>query len=236
MKRISLILVSAVLFFSCININGITGSGNIVTEKRNAEHFNGIKVSGSIDIEVRNGNVSFAEVEADDNIQSYIITEVKDGIFTARFKSNTSFTNTHAKVYVTALSLQKISVSGSGTVTSVDTIKNNSTVEFNISGSGDIKVYTDAPSIKAHIGGSGNIVLKGRTKNFDGTIQGSGDLKCHDLLAENAIVEIMGSGTAHVFSSVSINAKTRGSGDIFYSGNPASTQIDKKGSGDVKVE
>lgn len=235
MKRIFLILISSVLYTSC-DMNSITGSGNIITEKRTVNHFDGINISGSIDVEVRSGEAVSVEVEADDNILPYIITEVANGMFKARYKSNSSFSNTHAKVYVTVPSLQKISISGSGNISSQDTIKNNNGIEFFVSGSGDIKMLTDAPSVKARISGSGNINLFGRTKNFEGSISGSGDLKCQDLLAENVTIKIVGSGTAHVFSSVSITAKTTGSGDIYYSGNPSITHIDKNASGDIRAE
>ncbi len=77
--------------------------------------------------------------------------------------------------------------------------------------------------------------LHGRCRNFDGNISGSGDLKCKNLLSENATVSIYGSGTAHVFASVHLKASTAGSGDIYYSGNP-STEINKSGSGSVEAE
>jgi hypothetical protein len=214
----------------------ITGSGNIITEKRSVNHFDGVKLSGSMDMEIKEGDVPSVEVEADDNVLPYIVTNVSGGMFSVSYRPNTSFNNAHTKVYVTVPSLKKVSISGSGNITSGDTIKSGDVMEFTINGSGDIKMLADAPSVKARVGGSGNMILAGRTKNFDGSSSGSGDLKCHNLLAENVTVVMSGSGNAHVFSSVSLKAKTRGSGDIYYSGKPAAKQQDKSGSGEIREE
>ena len=80
----------------------ITGNGNIRTEKRNTGNFTGVKTSGSIDVEISNGNAYSVSVEDDDNIFPYIITEVKNGILNVHYKNNTSINNDHAKVYITA--------------------------------------------------------------------------------------------------------------------------------------
>ena len=50
-------------------------------------------------------------------------------------------------------------------------------------------------------------------------------MKCNKLLSENTTAGITGSGTAHVFASVHLVAKVTGSGDIYYSGNPPSPEI-----------
>lgn len=226
-------ILSAFLFCSCDNING---SGHIQTEKRDVRQFDGVLASGSMDIEITNGDNVSVEVEADDNILQYIITEVNDGLLDVHFKPYTSFNNVHVKVYVTAPVLKRLFVKGSGNITSKNTIQNTRSIDTDISGSGDINVTVDAPDVKADISGSGNLSLQGHCKNFDGTISGSGDLKCKNLLSENTTVNIYGSGTAHVFSSVQLKGSIAGSGDIYYGGNPSSTQVNKAGSGSIVSE
>ena len=80
------------------------------------------------------------------------------------------------------------------------------------------------------------LVLNGRTKDFDGKVSGSGDLKCSDLQSENTIIGVSGSGNARVFASVSLKARVSGSGDIYYRGNPSSPEIHTSGSGSVHPE
>ncbi len=222
---------SALITCSC---NSINGSGNIITETRNVNEFDGVQTSGSMDVEIMNGDNTSVKVEADDNVLSYIVTDVHDGLLDVYYKPNTSFSNTHEKIYVTANGLKRLFVKGSGSITSGNTIK-SAMVEAKISGSGDIDAGIDAPEVNADISGSGNLSLKGRCRTFNGNIGGSGDLKCKNLLSENAAINIMGSGTAHVFSSVHLKASTLGSGDIYYSGYP-SIESNKSGSGSVQPE
>ncbi|MEO6328540.1 MAG: head GIN domain-containing protein [Ginsengibacter sp.] len=231
--RYILFILSAFLFCSCDNISG---SGQIQTENRNVGEFDGVQASGSMDIEVTDGNKVSVQVEADDNVLPYILTEVKGGVLEVYYKKNTSFNNVHTRVYVTAPVFTRLLVRGSGNIVSKNTIKSDESIAAKISGSGDINADVDAPEVKAEISGSGNLSLRGRTKIFEGNISGSGDLRCKDLLSENAKIGIAGSGTAHVYASVHLKASTVGSGDIYYSGNPSTPEIHKIGSGNIEPE
>ncbi len=233
MKLILTAILSAIIFCSC---NSISGSGNIKTETRTVDNFDGVKTSGSIDVEVMNAGNQSVKIEADDNILPYIITTVEDGLFNVHYKSNTSFNNSHVKVYVSAPSIKRLIVAGSGSINSTSPLKENGQFDLEVSGSGDINADVDAPKVTADIGGSGSITLQGKTKDFTGTIEGSGDLKANKFLSENTTATVAGSGTAHVFASVHLAAKVAGSGDIFYSGNPSSPQIKTAGSGSVEAE
>ena len=232
MKQLIFAVFSAVIFCSC---QSITGSGNIVTQTRNLHQFDGVRASGSIDIEVINDQSQLVKVEADDNIMPYIITKVEDGMLDVHLKPNFMYHNINAKVYVSAPSLTKLTVAGSGSITSKDVLADNEQIGFKVSGSGDINASVDAPSIIASIGGSGTITLSGKTKDFNCSLTGSGDFKCKNLLSENTTATVTGSGTAHVYASVHLGGKVTGSGDIYYSGHPA-VEIHRTGSGSVQPE
>ena len=232
MKRILIPFLSAIIFCSC---QSISGSGNIVTETRSLHQFNGVRTSGSIDVEVMNDQIQLVKVEADDNIMQYVITKVEDGMLDVHLKPNFNYREINAKVYVSAATLTKLAVAGSGSVTAKDTLGNVDEIECKVSGSGDINAIVNAPTIKASIGGSGTITLHGRTKDFNCSITGSGDFKCSNLLSENTTASITGSGTAHVYASVHLLAKVTGSGDIYYSGHPV-VEIHKTGSGTIEAE
>jgi Putative auto-transporter adhesin, head GIN domain len=238
MKNLSILIAASVLISSCdvITGTGVTGNGNIRTEKRSTGNFNAVKSSGSIDIEINSGDAYSVSVENDDNILQYVVTDVNDGTLDVHYKDGYSINNDHAKVYVTAPSLDKVSVSGSGDITTQSMLKNSRQIEMNISGSGNIKAQVDAPVIDISVNGSGNIGLTGHTKDFTCSISGSGDVNCGALESENATVKIAGSGNAHVFASVHLSATVVGSGDVYYRGNPSSPEIHTSGSGSVQAE
>lgn len=231
MARLLTAIVCSVVLYSC---DSIRGSGNIITETRKINQFNGVKSSGSIDVEVMNDQTQLVKIEADDNVMSYIITKVEDGMLNVYLKHNMSYTDINVKVYVRAPVLTRLAVSGSGSLISNETLTADNHIDLKVSGSGNIDVHADAPSITAGVSGSGTMILGGRTKDLECSVSGSGDLKGRDLLSENTVVHVSGSGSANVFASVSINAKVSGSGDVVYSGNPSNPVIHKSGSGSVR--
>jgi hypothetical protein len=238
MKNLIIFIALSAFISSCNVIDGaaVTGNGNIRTEKRSTGNFNAVKSSGSIDIEVNSGDTYSVSVENDDNILQYVVTDVHDGTLDVHYKDGYSIIDDHAKVYVIAPSLDRLSVSGSGDITSLGLLKNSRQIEMNVSGSGNIKAQVNAPVINISVSGSGNINGTGHTKDLTCSINGSGDLNCGGLESENATVKIAGSGNAHVFASVHLSASVVGSGDVYYRGNPSSPDIHTTGSGSVEPE
>ena len=233
MKNLLLLLFSSMIFISC---ESISGNGNVKDEKRPLSNINTVRTSGSIDVEIANGDTYSLTVEDDENLIPYVVTEVNGGELNIHYKDGFSVMNDHAKVIVTAPTLDKIITSGSGDITTNGVITNNNQIEMNTSGSGDVKANVNAPSIKVTGSGSGDIELSGMTKNFDCSISGSGDIKCSNLKSENAVIHVAGSSDVHVFASVSLKVNVTGSDDVHYSGNPASPEIHITGSGTVEAE
>ena len=185
------------------------GNGNVRTETRNVGDFHGVRTSGSIDVEISNGESFSVSVEDDDNILPIIVTDVKNGILNVHYKDNTSISDDHAKVYVKTPSLDKIVASGSANMILNDVLKSDRAIEVSVSGSGDIRGGLDAPKISTSIGGSGNITLHGRTRDFEGHVSGSGDLKCSDLQSENADVSVSGSGKCACFRECKFKGESK---------------------------
>lgn len=221
------------LFYSC---SMMSGNGNVRKENRNVSDFHSVHSSGSIDVDISNGNGYTVSAEDDDNLLSYLVTEVNGGTLNIHYKDNIMIHHDHAKVYVTAPGLDNVTSSGSANIVMTDVLKNTQKIDFDVSGSGDIKGEVDAPAISLDISGSGNITLRGRTKDFDGTVTGSGDVDCRGLESENTKIDVSGSGNAHVFASVHLSASVSGSGDIYYRGGPQNPEIHKSGSGSVEAE
>lgn len=232
MKYFFFLLLSSVIFVSC---ESVTGNGNVIKENRNVSDFKGVKTSGSIDVEIKNGDQYQVTVQNDENLIPYVITEVRDGVLNIHYKDGYSIMSDHAKVFVTSPSIEKIVSSGSADISGNGVISNSNQLEISTSGSGDVSAEVDAPSVKAISSGSGDITLSGRTKDFECKISGSGDAKCANLKSENAVIRVSGSSDVHVFASVSLKVNVTGSGDVYYGGNPSSPEIHITGSGSVKA-
>ena len=233
MKNLFILIIASICFTSCASVSG---NGNVQDENRDMANIETLKSSGSIDVEIKSGNTYSLVVENDENLLPYVITDVDNGVLNIHYKNGYSIRNDHAKVIVTAPTLHKIISSGSANINSDDVIKSADEIEIRTSGSGDLNLQLDAPSINATGSGSGNISLSGRTKDFQCKVSGSGDIKCANLKSENAQIRVSGSSDVHVFASVSLKVNVTGSGDVHYSGNPPSPEIHIAGSGTVQAD
>ncbi len=93
---------------------------------------------------------------------------------------------------------------------------------FNIAGSGDIQADNlKAPITDARISGSGDIQLKGSVLKAFYRTTGSGEIHADGFKAGEVYAEITGSGKIHCHVTETLSTKVTGSGEIIYSGNPA---------------
>jgi hypothetical protein len=222
--------------FSCrfMGSERISGSGNSSTEDRNTGSFSGVETVGSMNVIVLQGASHAVRLEGDDNLLEYVETEVDGDVLEIRPRRGYNLRpRAGLKIYVTAPYFDKLSITGSGKITSQSKITSPRKMVVDITGSGDIEADVDAPEVNSEITGSGTIRLKGTTKRFTSEISGSGDTFAWDLLSEEAKVEIAGSGNVQLFASKNLNVEIAGSGDVQYKGNP-SVSTSKAGSGTIK--
>ncbi|HEY1871186.1 MAG TPA: DUF2807 domain-containing protein, partial [Chitinophagaceae bacterium] len=74
-------LTAFVLMVACISCDNpfnktVRGNGNISTSERSLSSFKNIRCAGSYDVQLTQGNTSSIKMETDENIQSYIVTDV----------------------------------------------------------------------------------------------------------------------------------------------------------------
>ena len=237
MKLAALLLITfQLILISCnfISDRRIDGNGVSSTQNRSVGDFHSINASGGMDVIVSQGPASSLKIEADENLLQYIETRNEGGSVEIYTRDGFNLDpKAGIKVYATAPDFNDITVSGSGKITSTGKITSSDELNTGVSGSGDIIIEVDAPSVKTHISGSGSSTIKGTTKEFSADISGSGDVRCFDLMSENTEIDIAGSGNAEVYASKSLNVDIAGAGDVRYKGTPTVKQS-IAGSGSVK--
>jgi hypothetical protein len=208
----------------------IKGNGNPVKQDRNVGQYTAVAVSGSMDVWVSPGTTGKITVQADDNLQAYIVTEVKDGTLQIKVKENYSINGKNIKIMVPASQIDAAKVAGSGSIHADQPIASGGKFAASVAGSGDIKFQTAAKDVNASISGSGSIELGGKSERLKVSIAGSGDFKGYNLQTNDAAVSISGSGNVETYASTRIEASIAGSGSVFYKGN-AQTSLKASGSG-----
>lgn len=215
------------------NSKKVKGNGNVTTETRSTEDYDGISVGGSFDVVLVDGKEGNITLNGEENILPYIITEVDGGTLKIRYKKNTNVRTTRKlTVTVTVKEIDQVSLGGSGNISS-DTQLKTDAFKINLGGSGKIKLNLDASNVSASIGGSGDIILSGKTDTLKCSIAGSGSIKAYELKANELNASIAGSGSIRTTVEERIKAKVVGSGSIYYKGKPKYIDSKSVGSGDV---
>jgi Putative auto-transporter adhesin, head GIN domain len=236
MRKTLLIAVLALFVITSCRVFGkrIKGNGTIATDARVLSGFHSVNVSGSIDIYIKQDSSSGVKVITDSNLFEYIETKEEGGILYVDVKGNYNLKPTdNIKVYVSAPLFRKLSASGACDIYSEGMVTGTESIDINLSGSSDAALSLKAPKVTADLTGAGSLKLNGETKDLELDGTGSSTLKCAEMMAENVVVEITGSGNAEVFASVSLDIDVTGSGTVKYKGTPSVNQK-ISGSGTIK--
>uniref|UniRef100_UPI00260E07C1 GIN domain-containing protein n=1 Tax=Chitinophaga sp. TaxID=1869181 RepID=UPI00260E07C1 len=135
-------------------------------------------------------------------------------------------------VHIQSEDYRRVVFSGSGEVTTPDTIRSTQfTADLN--GSGNARLKVDANELRLYLSGSGNIRAEGKSRDYHASIEGSGNIHADAVKTVNANVKITGSGNQSISVSDRLDARITGSGNIRYSGNPPTVNVNISGSGKV---
>jgi hypothetical protein len=163
-----------------------------------------------------------------DNIKMYVNT---DGFWDISYFKNV---RSHAGVtiHISSPYIDYISISGSGSVNSVNSFPDSANIYLKISGSGNIGFNTIANSTESEISGSGEIYLNGNSYDHRIRISGSGSVRAFNFSTSETYVNISGSGSSEVNASGLLDVKISGSGNVYYIGYPQISS-DISGSGGI---
>lgn len=221
------ILFIAALFSSCaIDIlNRANGNRNVVTEDRSAkEDFTKIKVSTGLELYISQGFNNQITVEADENLQDIIITEIQDGVLKIYSEKNIWRAKAR-KIYVTIENLEAIAATSGSDVYANETLKVNNLNISATSGS-DINISVDANTVETNATSGSDIEVSGVSNNHISKATSGASIDAYQLQSKNVTAKVTSGADINVYASESIVAKATSGGDIDFMGNPK--KVDKK--------
>ena len=231
MKKLLVISLSVLVLGAC---RYRSGSGNIITEKRNTGTFTAIAVGGGFEVEIRHSDVTEVTVEADDNLMKYIKTDVADGQLKINL-DNIHVHDAHLKVYLAAPEINDIKASAAANVEVRDELKSGGSIQLHASSGAEIKTVLDAPGIIANASSGGELNLSGHTRDFKATVSSGSSINAKELQSENTNVTASSGASANVHASLQLVAKASSGANITYKG-AANVQKTVNSGGEVEKE
>jgi hypothetical protein len=228
----SLVAITVLLSGCMINVqDSIKGNGHVVKQNRDVSDFNRLKVGSGIDVYLTQGDNYTLEVEADENLQSWIRTEVSGNELHIFTDKSIRFAKTK-KVYVTCKTLERIDISSAGDVTGMTPFKTDK-LDIEMSSAGDLKFEVEASEIDISISSAGNAYLKGNTNVLKADLSSAGDLNAYDLIAKTGEISVSSAGNARVYVTDEASFRSSSAGDIDYRGEPKIREIRTSSAGSV---
>jgi len=235
-KIITLLFV-ATLFNSCAVdlFNRVNGNRNVVTEDRSTkEDFTKIKVSTGLDLYISQGAKNQITVEADENLQDIIITEVNDGILKIYSEKNIWKAKAR-KVYVTIKNLEAITATSGSEVYTNEILKVDN-LNISATSGADIHISVDANTVETTATSGSDIEVSGVSNNHISKATSGASIDAYQLRSKNVTVRVTSGADINVYASESIDAKATSGGDIDFKGSPKKVNKKTSSGGSVSAE
>jgi Putative auto-transporter adhesin, head GIN domain len=224
MKKILILL----LLFS-----GILTSWAQQTEVRQVGSFSGVKSGEAIDVYLKKGDKESVKVEATSIKLSDVITEVSGSYLKIHMRSGIYRSRGTIKVYVTYVSLNKISASSASNVFSEGMIKAN-LMDISVSSAAQIELQIESENLTIDASSAGDIVLEGKAKSLEVEASSAGDVDAYNLESEIVEARASSGGSVKINVTKELDAQASSGGSIRYRGNPLKTNSDSSSGGSVK--
>jgi len=209
----------------------VYGNNHVVKKEREAGRFNGIRVSSGIDVYLKQADKESIQVEADENLHEYIMTEIRDGVLNV-FSDANIMRAEMKRVNVSMKNITSLKTSSAGDIIGETPIKTDK-LELNASSAGDIKLEISVKEVEANISSSGDVTLTGEADILNVDLSSAGDLNAYGLEVREADVSASSAGDADINVSERLRARSSSAGDVNYRGNPKYVDAHSSSAGGV---
>ena len=237
MKTLKLIIAIVALtsFTACnfdINLGQVQGNGNVVTQEREVSDFDQVKGSAGLDVYLTEGSDNKIVVEADENLQEIIETEITNGklhITTAKSIGRSKA----KKVYVTYVNLSHIYASSGADVIGNSVIKNEN-ISLDASSGADLEVEILAKEVFAETSSGADLKVTGKATSLKASASSGSELNARELLVLNCKADASSGGDIIVNVREKLQTEASSGGNIKYYGDPAAVSKNDSRSGSVR--
>lgn len=227
MKKLNIFMMLTALTFSySANAHILAVKSINLRQERTIGEFKGIAAGGPLTIKLTMGSKESLRMEGDAAAIAELTTEIENGILIIKPKTKWNdwsrrYNRATVTVYITAKRITSLTLSGSGSIETLNAINSASELVTTLSGSGSINATANVKSFSGVISGSGALNIKGKTNNSNLSLSGSGSFQGKNFSVDQLSVQVSGSADVYIHVNEKIEAVISGSGSIQYSGNPA---------------
>lgn len=240
MKTIQIIILFIGLSFaitSCSKSKKIKASGDVTTVEKTVLEYSRLDVSHAFDVVV---NYSDTEekvlVEADDNLQEYILVETDGDRLIIRFDRSMHIRGKATlKVHLTTKELHSFDVSGASTVTLNNELETTD-AKVELSGASSFEGTINATTGTFDFSGASESEFSGAIQTVHVEGSGASIVKGYDLIADVMNVDLSGASELRCTVNDELDVKASGASNVRYKGNGVVVYQDLSGASTLRKE
>ncbi len=220
-----------ITFIGCLIIFAIQVVYAQQTDVRNVPAFNGIKVFGAIEVNLKKGNQQKIQIKAFGVDVNKVTTYVDDGLLKIKMQEGI-YNNIDVKVDITYTNLIELNAGGSAKIRVNSAIQQRKLyVDANSGGSIELNVDLEAININLHSGGT--LFIDGTVESQQIKVVSGAQLHALKLKSERINIKSNTGGVAEVYALDSINGSAATGGTIKYNGNPRIVNVKSSLGGNI---
>ena len=213
---------------------GIKGNGKVLKSERQVVNIKSISVSSGFDLILVQDSLEKLTVEADENLQKIIKTDVTQGELKI-YTSEPIYRAKSLKVRVTIKSINSLEASSGADVQSESTLK-FSFINISASSGAEIKLTILSSDIQAKTSSGSDISLSGKSVKLIIHSSSGSDVDAEKLICESCSVEASSGSQVKVSAEKMIEAHASSGSNIQVTGNPTERDIEKSSGGSVTIK
>lgn len=198
------------------------GNDKYVTREYKLNDFSKVNITHAFNViyKINPDSAGFVRVYGEENILDIMSVKSEKGMLSVQLSGLRDPEFGVILIHMYSSKLESVNNEGSGTF-EIQTPIEATEIKLSILGSGQLKTEEiTCGSLSATVGGSGDLLIKGKTGFASMNVQGSGEIRALDLKVETMDAVITGSGVIRCEVEKELKAVITGSGRIYYNGKP----------------
>ena len=218
-------LLIILLSWDCKKPGCFENAGPLITVKRNASSFYRIELFDNVNVILTQDSTETIKVRAPQNIEPNIITNIENGILTVQNTTTCKWLRNPSEqidVFISVRELKHFEYSGSGNVSSTNTILADNITFYSSKGAGNIDIALQAKVLTASVEyESADFLFHGKADVCYCYCNSRGTLGLKDFEVRHLVIGYAGVRDVTVNATEAIEATIYHTGNVYYKGNPS---------------
>ena len=234
---IATFLICALLFTQCKKPGCFSDSGAVVTMQRPSPPFQQIDLQDNVNLVLTQDAVESIHVEAGEGLQGAIETKITDGVLTIKNTTDCQFlrsTSEKVTAYVAVKNLLRLNYSGSGNITTTNTLLADGITFYSDIGAGNMHISLDAKRTYAYLyGNNTDMVFTGKSDSCYAYTGQRGTIDFRNFVVKYQQIGYGSIRDGYVHATESLHVLQYFRGTLFYKGRPPMVKTEYFSTGKV---